>query len=104
MLKSCIKQSSYFIFTETIKYILKTSIAYLFYYFGGVFILKFILRKKNVLYVLNYHNFSKYNNFKICRGSALETGYAKNFEKSNENDKLSKIVGNMSQSDDFAVD
>ena len=37
--------------------------------------------KKEVLVVLNYHNFSKYNNYKIKRGNILETGYAGNFEK-----------------------
>jgi peptidoglycan/xylan/chitin deacetylase (PgdA/CDA1 family) len=53
----------------------------LVFYFGGVCFLKWLFRSKPVLIILNYHNFSKYNNFKIKRGNILETGYAYNFEK-----------------------
>lgn len=38
-------------------------------------------RNKSILIVLNYHNFSKYNNYKKKRGNILETGYVENFEK-----------------------
>lgn len=48
---------------------------------GGVHWLKFRFRNKSVLIILNYHNFSKYNNYKINRGNILETGYADNFER-----------------------
>lgn len=51
------------------------------FFFGGVYIIKFLLRKKPYYLVLNYHNFSKYNNYKIKRGNILETGYGENFEK-----------------------
>ena len=33
--------------------------------FGGVYLLKYIFRKKPYYMVFNYHNFSKYNNYKI---------------------------------------
>lgn len=51
------------------------------FFFGGVYIIKFLLRKKPYYLVLNYHNFSKYNNYKIKRGNILETSYNANFEK-----------------------
>ncbi len=44
-------------------------------------LLKYLCRKEPFLVVLNYHNFSKYNNYKVNRGNILETGYDKNFEK-----------------------
>lgn len=48
---------------------------------GGVYLLKFLCRKEPLLVVLNYHNFSRYNNYTIRRGNILETGYAENFEE-----------------------
>ena len=48
---------------------------------GGVYLLKLTFYQKNVLYVLNYHNFSKYNNYRIQRGKINETGYINQFEK-----------------------
>jgi len=49
--------------------------------FGGIFWMIFFFQRLPVLIILNYHNFSKYNNYKIKRGHILETGYAANFEK-----------------------
>lgn len=67
--------------TAYLKYFIKSGISELFFLFGGVFWLKYFFRKMPVLFILNYHNFSKYNNYKIKRGNILETGYANNFEK-----------------------
>lgn len=64
-----------------LKYFLKSGISELFFLLGGVYWLKYFFLKKSVLFILNYHNFSKYNNYKIKRGNILETGYANNFEK-----------------------
>ncbi len=50
-------------------------------YFGGIYLVKWFARKESILVVLNYHNFSKYNNYKKKRGNILETGYGDNFEK-----------------------
>ncbi len=61
-------------------YILKESIAFLLYIPGLVFF-KIFGYKKKILFILNYHNFSKYNNYRVRRGNMLETGYSKNFEK-----------------------
>lgn len=66
---------------EFIKYILKSCISELYFMLGGFYCFKYFYRKKSVLLILNYHNFSKYNNYKIKRGNILETGYANNFEK-----------------------
>ncbi len=49
--------------------------------FCAVVWLKYRYRKESVLVVLNYHNFSKYNNYRIKRGSYLETGYEKSFDR-----------------------
>jgi peptidoglycan/xylan/chitin deacetylase (PgdA/CDA1 family) len=63
-----------------LKYYIKQTISSLFFLFGGIYFIKYRFRKTSVLLILNYHNFSKYNNYKIKRGNILETGYAKNFE------------------------
>lgn len=68
-------------FYVALKYILKNLIANIIYFSGGIYWLKRFFLNQKVLYVLNYHNFSKYNNYKIKRGSILETGYGKEFEK-----------------------
>mgnify|MGYP001291712783 FL=1 len=62
-------------------YILKLILSYLFFLIGGVYLLKLLFRNKKALIILNYHNFSRYNNYKIKRGNILETDYANNFEK-----------------------
>jgi peptidoglycan/xylan/chitin deacetylase (PgdA/CDA1 family) len=66
---------------KIIKYVLKNFVALTFYLLGGIYLLKFILRKNPVLIVLNYHNFSKFHNFKLTRGSLLESNYSENFER-----------------------
>lgn len=63
------------------KYFFKVFISTLMYYLGGLLLLKLLYRKTAVLLILNYHNFSKYNNYKIKRGNILETDYSDNFEK-----------------------
>ena len=64
-----------------IKFYLKTTIGFLVYLFGGVYFLKMLLKKKRYLIVLNYHNFSRYNNYGIKRGLITETGFEKSFGK-----------------------
>lgn len=64
-----------------LKYTLKELISLLFFCLGGVYCLKLVFKNMNALIILNYHNFSKYNNYKFKRGNILETGYASNFEK-----------------------
>lgn len=50
--------------------------------FSGLFqFFLYLNRKKAKLIILNYHNFSKYNNYKFKRGSILETDFKTNFEK-----------------------
>lgn len=66
---------------RTVKFTLKQILGVLFYALGGAYILKRLFKNKNRLIVLNYHNFSKYNNYKINRGSISETGYKNNFER-----------------------
>lgn len=61
--------------------ILKETIGFFFLMLGGVHLLKYCLKGKAFLIVLNYHNFSKYNNYKINRGDILKTGYSSNFDK-----------------------
>lgn len=63
------------------RFLIKETLGFLVRLLGGVYILRVILKKQHRLVILNYHNFSKYNNYKIRRGSILETNYAKNFEK-----------------------
>lgn len=64
-----------------LKYLFKTVISYLIFYGGGFFLLKIIARKKPLLVILNYHNFSRYNNYRIKRGSILETAFGENFRR-----------------------
>ncbi len=66
--------------TPSGRFYLKKVIAIIVRIFGFI-VLKIVYRKRDVLVVLNYHNFSLYNNYKIKRGNILETGYADNFEK-----------------------
>lgn len=49
--------------------------------FGLIHLIKVLNKNDTLYYVFNYHSFSKYNNFKIKRGSVLETGYKDNFER-----------------------
>lgn len=63
-----------------LKYYIKQFLASLIYFLGGVLWLKLLYWNKSRLIILNYHNFSKYNNYKINRGDILETGFAVNFE------------------------
>lgn len=65
---------------QALKYYLKEFLGFSFLVFGGVYLIKYLCSKESFLVVLNYHSFSKYNNFKIQRGSILESGYAPNFE------------------------
>tara|TARA_B100001057_G_C22863907_1_gene955730 strand:- start:3289 stop:4224 length:936 start_codon:yes stop_codon:yes gene_type:complete len=48
---------------------------------GGVFLLKKIFKNKKALLIINYHNFSKYNNYRIRRGGITETHDGRNFNK-----------------------
>jgi peptidoglycan/xylan/chitin deacetylase (PgdA/CDA1 family) len=66
---------------QLIKLILKEIISRSFFLLGGTYWLKYKFRKTPTFLILNYHNFSKYNNYKLKRGSILETGYADKFEK-----------------------
>lgn len=61
-------------------YIIKEIIAFVLFIPGLIF-LKRKFSNNNILFVLNYHNFSKYNNFKTKRGSVLETSYSKSFKR-----------------------
>jgi len=61
-------------------FIIKESVSYVFFLPALIYLTKF-LSKKNVLFILNYHNFSMYNNNFVAGGNLLETGYANNFEK-----------------------
>jgi len=67
-------------FKLLILYLIKEIIAFLLFIPGFIF-LKSKFTNQKVLFILNYHNFSKYNNDKLKRGSIIETGYAKNFER-----------------------
>lgn len=64
---------------NTIKYLLKESVGFVL----RVFRVHVLIKKlsKNFYLVFNYHSFSKYNNYKVKRGSILETGYRDNFDK-----------------------
>jgi peptidoglycan/xylan/chitin deacetylase (PgdA/CDA1 family) len=64
---------------RVIKYVLREVIA-LILFIPGLLILKSSLFNKNVLFVLNYHNFSKFNNYKVIRGKLLESNVG-NFDK-----------------------
>jgi len=61
------------------RYVFKETLAILLFVPGLIY-LKFRYNNKKVLTVLNYHNFSRYNNYKVLRGNILQTGYFKNFE------------------------
>ena len=63
-----------------IRYLAKEISAKSFRLLGGIFMIKYAFRKAPYYLVLNYHNFSLYNNYNVKRGSILETGYAINFE------------------------
>lgn len=65
----------------SLKYVIKELLAFIVRLFGGLYLLKYLCRKQEAYFVFNYHNFSKYNNYKIRRGNILETGYSKQFEK-----------------------
>ncbi|WP_339755317.1 polysaccharide deacetylase family protein [uncultured Winogradskyella sp.] len=60
-------------------HILKITIGKLLIVLGCVRLIKFLGRNKPIFIVLNYHNFSKYNNYGVKRGSILETGYDEQF-------------------------
>ncbi|RBP27059.1 polysaccharide deacetylase [Oceanihabitans sediminis] len=64
-----------------ILHVIKEIIGFIFLNFGGVYLLKNSIKGDNYLVILNYHNFSKYNNYKIIRGKILETDFASNFNK-----------------------
>ena len=64
-----------------IRFIINESLAITFRLFGGLYVTNYVFRKTPFYFILNYHNFSKYNNYSIKKGSNLETGYATNFEK-----------------------
>ncbi len=66
---------------NTFTFIVKQIFSYLFFILGGVYWVKALLRGERCLIVLNYHNFSKYNNYKINRGNIIETGFSSNFDK-----------------------
>ena len=59
----------------------KKIISFIFYIFGGIYLLKNKTKKTPLLVVFNYHSFSKYNNYRFKRGQITETGYQKTFEK-----------------------
>lgn len=65
----------------TLRFVTKEFLGYCLRLTGAVAFIKYRYRKQYGLIVLNYHNFSKYNNYKINRGSYLETGYGENFER-----------------------
>lgn len=61
-------------------YTIKEFLGVVFLVFGGVYIIKYLNKNKTLLLVLNYHNFSRYNNYKIIRGAIQENGFTENFE------------------------
>lgn len=70
----------YIFIKQLIYYVIKELIAFLLFIPVLVF-LKYSFTNKKVYYLLNYHNFSKYNNYRIKRGNILETEFASNFDK-----------------------
>ncbi|WP_412984116.1 polysaccharide deacetylase family protein [Pontimicrobium sp. IMCC45349] len=62
-------------------HIIKELIGFGFRIFGVFYLIKQFSKKNKLYYVFNYHNFSKYNNYKLKRGNILETGYEESFEK-----------------------
>ena len=63
------------------KFLIKEFFGFVFRMFGLIHLIKVLNKNDTLYYVFNYHSFSKYNNFKIKRGSVLETGYKDNFER-----------------------
>lgn len=61
--------------------VVKEIFGFVFRLFGLIHLIKVLNKNDTLYYVFNYHSFSKYNNFKIKRGSVLETGYKDNFER-----------------------
>jgi peptidoglycan/xylan/chitin deacetylase (PgdA/CDA1 family) len=64
-----------------IKYSAKEMTGFVCRFTGLLYLVKRIHRKSGSLIVLNYHSFSNYNNYKIKRGSVLEKGHQRQFEK-----------------------
>lgn len=64
-----------------LKFLIKEFFGFVFRLFGLIHFIKILNKNEGLYYVFNYHSFSKYNNFKIDRGSVLETDYQTNFEK-----------------------
>lgn len=64
-----------------VRYCFKHTIATVFFYLGGIWFIKARWRKSQALLILNYHNFSRYNNYFYNRGNILETDFKLNFEK-----------------------
>lgn len=60
---------------------IKETIGFLFLRLGGIYFLKYRLKDQPYLVILNYHNFSEYNNYKLNRGKTLKSGYGSNFNK-----------------------
>lgn len=78
--------------------IIKEIASTLFFLLGGIYWIKLLYSKKGVLLILNYHNFSKYNNYRYKRGNILESGYAANFA---EQVRFLKKHFNLIYPDDF---
>lgn len=68
-------------FMSLLKLTFKELAGALILYTGMFRLILFFNKKEAKLIVINYHNFSKYNNYKRKRGNLLETGYAENFKK-----------------------
>ncbi|MHA7842220.1 MAG: polysaccharide deacetylase family protein [Winogradskyella sp.] len=66
---------------STFKYLIKESVGFVLRKFQVHVLIKKLNNNKSLYFVFNYHSFSKYNNYKIKRGSILETGYGDNFDK-----------------------
>lgn len=63
------------------RYLIKEFIGFLILKSGLFRLILFLSKEEAKLIILNYHNFSKYNNYKFKRGSILQTDYSVNFEK-----------------------
>lgn len=64
---------------NTFKYLIKESVGFVLRIFRVHVLIKKL--SENFYFVFNYHSFSMYNNYKVKRGSILETGYKDNFDK-----------------------
>lgn len=64
-----------------VRYCFKHTIAIVFFYLGGIWFIRARCQKNQALLILNYHNFSRYNNYIYNRGNILETNFKLNFEK-----------------------